>query len=160
MPYADRAEINAKGIATRRVLFYADDPVALFFLQIQGSGRVVFDDGSIARIAYAGENGQPYTAIGRTLIADGALTREEVSLQTIRAWLMAHPDRAPARDGDRPQLYLLRRKRRWAIPALGSTGIAGRQPHAAGQPGGGSAHPCPGRAFLCRGRWARSGARR
>ena len=48
------------------VLFYTDDAIAFFFLQIQGSGRVVFDDGSTTRIAYAGENGQPYTAIGRT----------------------------------------------------------------------------------------------
>jgi membrane-bound lytic murein transglycosylase A len=60
---------------------------------------VVFDDGgnqTSARIGYAGENGQPYTAIGRTLIAEGALAREEVSLQSIRAWLLAHPERAAA----------------------------------------------------------------
>jgi membrane-bound lytic murein transglycosylase A len=96
VPYADRAEINAKGISTAPVLFYTDDPAAFFFLQIQGSGRVAFDDGSTGRIAYAGENGQTYTAIGRTLIADGSLKREEVSLQSIRAWLKANPDRARA----------------------------------------------------------------
>jgi len=96
VPYADRAEINAKGIGTAPVLFYTDDPVAFFFLQIQGSGRVAFDDGSTGRIAYAGENGQTYTAIGRNLIADGSLKREEVSLQSIRAWLKANPDRARA----------------------------------------------------------------
>ena len=96
VPYADRAEINAKGVPTAKLLFYTDDPVALFFLQIQGSGRVRFDDGSTMRLAYAGTNGQPYTAIGRNLIADGSLSREEVSLQTIRAWLKSHPDRARA----------------------------------------------------------------
>jgi membrane-bound lytic murein transglycosylase A len=96
LPYADRAQINTEGIANAPVLFYTDDPIAFFFLQIQGSGRVVFDDASTARIAYAGENGQPYTAIGRTLIADGSLAREEVSLQSIRAWLIAHPERAAA----------------------------------------------------------------
>jgi membrane-bound lytic murein transglycosylase A len=96
VPYADRAEINAKGVPNARLLFYTDDPVALFFLQIQGSGRVRFDDGATIRLAYAGTNGQPYTAIGRNLIADGSLSREEVSLQTIRAWLRAHPDRARA----------------------------------------------------------------
>jgi membrane-bound lytic murein transglycosylase A len=95
-PYADRAQIETGGIANAPVLFYIDDPIAFFFLQIQGSGRVVFDDGGTARIAYAGENGQPYTAIGRTLIADGALARDEVSLQSIRAWLIAHPERAAA----------------------------------------------------------------
>jgi membrane-bound lytic murein transglycosylase A len=70
--------------------------IAFFFLQIQGSGRVQFDDGSMARIVYAGENGHAYTAIGRTLIADGSLAREDVSLQSIRAWLLANPARAAA----------------------------------------------------------------
>lgn len=96
VPYADRAEIAAKGIPNAPVLFYTDDPVAFFFLQIQGSGRVTFDDGSTARIGYVGENGQPYTAIGRTLIADGSLKREDVSLQSIRAWLKSNPGRARA----------------------------------------------------------------
>lgn len=96
LPYADRAEINGKGAPTAPVLFYTDDAIAFFILQIQGSGRVVFDDGSTARIGYAGDNGQVYTAIGRTLIADGSLKREEVSLQSIRAWLKANPDRAGA----------------------------------------------------------------
>ena len=94
-PYADRAAINAKGVKAP-VLFYAADPIAFFFVQIQGSSRVNFDDGATGRIAYAGENGQPYTAIGRTLIAQGELTRENVSLQSIRAWLTAHPDKAQA----------------------------------------------------------------
>jgi len=94
VPYADRAEIDAKGLKTARVLFYADDPVAVFFLHIQGSGRVAFDDGSKARAAYDGQNGHPYTAIGRTLITEGQLTKDKVSLQTIRAWLIAHPDDA------------------------------------------------------------------
>jgi len=93
VPYADRAAINAAGVKAP-VLFWADDPVAVFFLQIQGSGRVVLDDGTVANIAYAGENGRPYTAIGRTLIAQNELARENVSLQSIRAWLVAHPDRA------------------------------------------------------------------
>jgi len=95
-PYADRQEIENSGLTNAPVLFYTDDPIGLFFLQIQGSGRVVLDDGvgSQLRIIYAGENGRPYTAIGRTLIQDGSLKREDVSLQSIRAWLLAHPDRA------------------------------------------------------------------
>jgi membrane-bound lytic murein transglycosylase A len=94
VPYATRAQIDAKGLRQSQVLFWADDPVAVFFLHIQGSGRVTFDDGSHARVAYAGENGHPYTAIGRTLIAEGQLAKGQVSLQTIRAWLKAHPDEA------------------------------------------------------------------
>jgi len=94
-PYADRAAIDAQGVRAP-VLFWAADPIAFFFLQIQGSGRILLDDGGKSRIAYAGENGRPYTAIGRTLIAQGELTREEVSLQSIRAWLLAHPGKARA----------------------------------------------------------------
>ncbi len=123
IPYATRADINAKA-PPARVLFYTDDPVAFFFLQIQGSGRVVFEDGSTARIAYAGENGQAYTAIGRTLIADGSLKREEVSLQSIRAWLIAHPDRAQS-VMETDKSYIFFQERPVGDPALGSTGTLG-----------------------------------
>jgi membrane-bound lytic murein transglycosylase A len=94
VPYATRAEIDAHGLPNAPVLFYAADPIDVFFLQVQGSGRVVFDDGSQARVGYAGKNGRAYTAIGRTLISRGALTKENVSMQTIRAWLKAHPKEA------------------------------------------------------------------
>ena len=124
VPYADRAEIDTGGIRTAPILFYTDDPIAFFFLQIQGSGRVVFDDGKTARIAYAGENGQAYTAIGRTLIAEGSLTREEVSLQSIRAWLAAHPDRARA-VMQTNRSYIFFTEVPLGDPALGSTGSLG-----------------------------------
>jgi membrane-bound lytic murein transglycosylase A len=95
VPYPARAALDAKP-PPARVLFYADDPVAVFFLHIQGSGRVALDDGRVLRVTYAGQNGQPYTAVGRTLIAQGALKREDVSLQSIRAWLKSHPAHARA----------------------------------------------------------------
>jgi membrane-bound lytic murein transglycosylase A len=123
VPYADRAQIDTGTIAAP-ILFYTDDPIAFFFLQIQGSGRVVFGDGSTIRIAYAGENGQAYTAIGRNLIADGSLTREEVSLQTIRAWLIAHPDRARA-VMQINRSYIFFAETSLGDPALGSTGSLG-----------------------------------
>lgn len=93
VPYADRAAIETAGLDAP-VLFWAADPVAFFFLQIQGSGVIALDDGTRTAIAYAGENGRAYTAIGRTLIARGELARADVSLQAIRAWLLAHPDQA------------------------------------------------------------------
>ena len=124
VPYADRAGIETAGIKSATILFYTDDPVAFFFLQIQGSGRVVFQDGNTARIAYAGENGQAYTAIGRTLIAEGSLTREEVSLQSIRAWLLAHPGRA-AQVMQTNRSYIFFVERPLGDPALGSTGSLG-----------------------------------
>ncbi len=95
VPYADRADIDAHGLKHAKTLFYTDDPIALFFLHIQGSGRVVFADGSVARIEYAAQNGQPYTAIGNTLVERG-VPRQGMSLQVIRAWLKSHPNDARA----------------------------------------------------------------
>ncbi len=94
-PFADRAAIDAGALAGRSLeVAWVDDPVALFFLHIQGSGRIALDDGSTLRIGYDGHNGHVYVAIGRVLVKEGALSREEVSLQSIRAWLRANPDRA------------------------------------------------------------------
>jgi membrane-bound lytic murein transglycosylase A len=124
VPYPTRASIDADGLRTARVLFYADDPVAVFFLHIQGSGRVSFDDGTTARVAYAGQNGRPYTAIGRTLIAQGQLKRDNTSLQTIRAWLLAHPDRARAlMESDASFVFF--KLSDVGDPALGATGSEG-----------------------------------
>jgi membrane-bound lytic murein transglycosylase A len=96
IPYATRAEIDAKGLKSAPVLFYGDDPIAVFFMHIQGSGRVMFDDGNVMRVAYAGQNGWTYTAIGKTLIAQGAIPREKMSMQAIRDWLHANPAKARA----------------------------------------------------------------
>jgi membrane-bound lytic murein transglycosylase A len=94
-PYWDRAEIERGALARRGLeLVWVDDPVALFFLQIQGSGRVVLAEGGVVRVGYAGQNGHDYTPIGRRLVEQGELRLEEVSLQSIRAWLRAHPERA------------------------------------------------------------------
>lgn len=94
-PYPTRAEIVAGGLGENaRPLVWIDDPVAAFFLQIQGSGRVELAGGGEMRVGFAATNGQPYTAIGRELVRSGALTRAAVSLQSIRAWLAANPDQA------------------------------------------------------------------
>jgi membrane-bound lytic murein transglycosylase A len=95
VPYHDRAGIAEGGLAGRGLeLVWVDDPVDAFFLEIQGSGRVVLEDGSVMRLGYAGKNGHRYTAIGRVLMEMGALDREEVSMQSIRAWLAANPEKA------------------------------------------------------------------
>ncbi|QQP89444.1 murein transglycosylase A [Skermanella sp. TT6] len=94
-PYEDRAKIEGGALKGRGLeMVWVDDPVDAFFLHIQGSGRVVMEDGSTVRVGYDGQNGHPYVAIGRELIARGALTRETVSMQSIREWLEAHPDEA------------------------------------------------------------------
>jgi membrane-bound lytic murein transglycosylase A len=122
VPYPNRAEIDAHGLAEAKILFWCDDPVALFFLQIQGSGRVRFDDGTAARIQYAGENGRPYTAIGRILVAGGRLARNQVSLETIRGWLRANP--ALARGVmEADQSFVFFQEAPIGDPGLGSPGV-------------------------------------
>ncbi len=94
-PYEERAEIVSGALDARNLeIVWVDDPVDAFFLQIQGSGRIALDDGSEIRVGYAGQNGHPYTAIGKVLIESGALTREAVSMQSIRSWLEANPAEA------------------------------------------------------------------
>jgi membrane-bound lytic murein transglycosylase A len=97
VPYYDRAQIEHGALAAQHLaILYLADPIDAFFLEIQGSGRVRLPNGRIVRVTYDAQNGHPYVPIGRLLIERGELTRDEVTLQTIRAWLVAHPDQAPA----------------------------------------------------------------
>jgi membrane-bound lytic murein transglycosylase A len=96
MPYYDRAQIEGGALAAQHLaVLYLANPIDAFFLEIQGSGRIRLPSGQIVRVTYDGQNGRPYVPIGRLLIERGELTRDEVTLQTIRAWLVAHPDQAP-----------------------------------------------------------------
>lgn len=95
-PYEDRAAIENGKLPKDmdKPLVWVDSAVDAFFLHIQGSGAITLDDGSIMRVGYDGQNGHIYTAIGKELIARGELTKENVSMQTIREWLAKHPDEA------------------------------------------------------------------
>jgi membrane-bound lytic murein transglycosylase A len=124
VPYSSRAEIDRYGLKSAAVLFYASDPVALFFLHIQGSGRVRFEDGSMRRVAYVAQNGWPYTPVGRILLDEGALDRNQMSLQGIRKWMHEHS--AQARDAmERDQSYVFFKDAPVGDPALGSPGAEG-----------------------------------
>jgi membrane-bound lytic murein transglycosylase A len=96
VPYDTRAALENPA---RRppVLVYVDDPVDNFFLQVQGSGRVLLTDGPDAgktiRLAYADHNGQPYVSIGRWLVEKGEMTADQASMQNIRAWAQRNPRR-------------------------------------------------------------------
>lgn len=93
-PYDDAGSIASKG-AKAPVLAWLTDPMDLQLLQIQGSGRVRLADGKQVRLAYAEQNGQPYRAIGRWLVEQGELKKEDVTMDAIRAWAKAHPTRVP-----------------------------------------------------------------
>ncbi len=111
-PYPSRAEIVDGALAAAPggplELVWVDDAIDAFFLEIQGSGRVVLEDGSLMRVGFAAQNGHPYFAIGRELVARGALSREQVSMQSIRAWLAANPDEARAVMNKNPSFVFFR----------------------------------------------------
>jgi membrane-bound lytic murein transglycosylase A len=97
VPYYNRADIEqGKAAVQGRELFWVDNAVELFFLQIQGSGRIELPDGSTVKVGYAEQNGQPYSSIGRKLVETGELKLEQASMQGIKQWGEQHSDKLPA----------------------------------------------------------------
>jgi len=93
VPYWTRAELDRMPESHAPTLLWAADPIDLFFLQVQGSGRVELPDGSRVRIGYADQNGHPYQSIGRWLIAQGELPVEKASMEGIKKWARENPTR-------------------------------------------------------------------
>lgn len=93
VPYYSRSDIENGVLANKGLeIAWAADPVDLFFVEIQGSGRIVFPDGTSMRIGYADQNGLPYTAIGKLLRDRGILPPGGASMQSIKSWIRANPD--------------------------------------------------------------------
>ena len=97
VPYYERAEIEDGILAGRGLeIAWAADPIALFFLEIQGSGRLRLPDGNVMRIGYASQNGREYVAIGRLMRERGLLEPGTISMQNIVARLREHPEEGKA----------------------------------------------------------------
>ena len=94
VPYHERSEIDTDGALEGKaeVLAWVADPVDVFFLQIQGSGKVYLDNGDVINVHYHTTNGQPYRSIGKLLIDEEKITVEEMSMQKIREYLHNHPE--------------------------------------------------------------------
>ena len=109
VPYYPRAEIE-RGLPALagKELLWVDDPVDLFFLQIQGSGRVRLATGELVRVGYADQNGQPYRSIGRYLVEQGELKLEQASMQGIKAWGAANPVKLDALLAQNPSYVFFR----------------------------------------------------
>ncbi|MDD2989447.1 MAG: murein transglycosylase A [Zoogloea sp.] len=94
VPYYTRAELARQTERfAGKTLLYAEDAVELFFLQVQGSGRVQLPDGSVLRLAYGDTNGHPYQSIGRWLVDKGEMRLEQASMEGIKNWARANPGR-------------------------------------------------------------------
>jgi membrane-bound lytic murein transglycosylase A len=119
-----RAVIEAGALAGRGLeLLWLDDPVDVFFLHIQGAGRVVLPDGGIIRVGYAGDNGRPYVPIGRLLAERGEIPRDQVSMETIRAWLKRDAARGAALMRENPSYIFFRRLPDTIDGPIGALGV-------------------------------------
>ena len=124
VPYWTRAEINARGDRIpARTLLYVDDPIELFFLQVQGSGRVRLPDSSVIRVNYADQNGYPYQSIGRALVDRGEMKLEEASMQGIQAWARANPSRVEALLNVNPSYVFFREANNSKDGPIGALGV-------------------------------------
>jgi len=94
-PYFTRAEIDKGALDGRKLeLIWVDDPVMLFFLQIQGSGIVRMAHGREIQVGYAGKNGQPYVSLGKIMGDKGLIAGDQINFFSLRQWLYQHPDQA------------------------------------------------------------------
>jgi membrane-bound lytic murein transglycosylase A len=97
VPYFERSEIESGALSGQGLeIAWAADEIDLFFLEIQGSGRLRLPDGGVMRIGYAGQNGREYVGIGKLMKDRGLLGPGQTSMQGIVSWLRSHPDEGKA----------------------------------------------------------------
>jgi membrane-bound lytic murein transglycosylase A len=124
VPYYSREEIQhgSKPLKGKELL-WVDDPVALFFLHIQGSGVVQLRDGSLVGVGYADQNGYPYKAIGSALVAENEIPRDKLSLQSIRDWLRDNPDKAETLMNSNPSYVFFQLRNDVKQGPIGTMGV-------------------------------------
>lgn len=110
VPYWTRSEIDSGQVRLPApVLCYVEDPVDLFFLQVQGSGRIILTNGETMIVNYAEQNGHPYSSIGRLLLDRGEMTPNQMSMQNIKAWGQRNPDKVLQLLAENPRYIFFRR---------------------------------------------------
>ena len=118
VPYYTREELSKHDI-NASVICYTNSKVDLFFLEVQGSGRVKFDDGTTIFLGYDNQNGHPYKSIGKHLITLGEISKEDISLQSIRKWFVRHPTRVDEILNYNPSVVFFKKRKQGATGALG-----------------------------------------
>ncbi len=122
--YDERAELNKR--EDLEAICYVNDEIDLFFLQIQGSGKVQLDTGEIMNIGYSNQNGHKYFAIGRALLKEGVLAKTGASLQGIKRYLRENPDRIEEILNKNKSYIFFTQRNQSATGALGSVLVANR----------------------------------
>ncbi|MFA5700045.1 MAG: murein transglycosylase A [Desulfuromonas sp.] len=124
VPYWDRAAIEAdRQRIAAAPLFWVQDPVELFFLHIQGSGRVNLTDGSQVMLNYADQNGHPYRSIGKLLLERNEMTRDQMSMQNIARWGRQNPDKIDQLLNENPSYVFFTPQPMTAVTPPGAQGV-------------------------------------
>ncbi len=123
VPYDSRAQLAKKNL-DKFAIAWVEDPVAAFFLQVQGSGRIVLPDGSYMRVGYGDVNGHPYKGIGNYLVRQGYLKGHELSMQSIQAWARKNPKKVQSVLNQNPS-YVFFIERKDQDPSEGPIGAQG-----------------------------------
>lgn len=124
VPYYNRADIDdGKAALNGRELFWTDNAIDLFFLQIQGSGRIELPDGTLVKVGYADQNGYPYVSIGKKLVEMGELKLEEASMQGIKNWAEQHPEKLGTLLAQNPSYVFFRELPNGLSAPLGALGV-------------------------------------
>lgn len=124
VPYYTRAQIDAGAIRGKApVLGYANDPVELFFLQVQGSGRLKTPAGQFYRLGYADKNDYSYVSIGKYMASRGYLPLAQTSMQGIRDWLKKNPQKLNEVLGQNPSYVFFRAQQENMSGPIGALGI-------------------------------------
>jgi len=128
VPYYDRKAIDFEGVLAGKAspIAWVEDPVDLFFLHIQGSGKIGLEDGSTINVHYHASNGLPYKSIGKALIESGKISREKMSMQAIREYLEAHPEEAGDVLGSNPSYIFFKIEEEGPFGCLGEPLTTGR----------------------------------
>ena len=116
VPYYKRSELDK---INSEIICYVDSKIDLFFLEIQGSGRVILPNGKTIFISYANQNGHKYKAIGRYLLDLGEIKRKDISLQSIKSWLDKNPSRVDEVLNYNKSLVFFSKSNKSATGALG-----------------------------------------
>lgn len=124
VPYYTRAQIDAGAIRNKApILGYANDPVELFFLQVQGSGRLKTPDGRFYRLGYADKNDYTYVSIGKYMANKGYLPLAQTSMQGIKAWMQRNPQKLNEVLGQNPSYVFFRLQPESGSGPIGALGI-------------------------------------
>ena len=120
IPVATRGEIEKQNLFKDNILVYLDDPARAYFLHIQGSGIIELPSGKNISVGYDGDNGQDYFSIGRSLIKDGIIPKEKISMQSITKWMQENEEEAIAlRHKNKRFIFFKDRKKDGPVGASG-----------------------------------------